>query len=248
MWPRWPVQSTPASGDGVTQSFSFTIPGPFLSKEVVIGSTDVSGTSIRINDDGNGNLYLQSPAPVVSVPAYNVNPPVPGMKNLNTANPGLETVTYVGAVNYVTGAISLNFVAAGVTPAAGSPLIVWVSQYQVGRPYTVLFWNNEFSIRPVPDKVYKVEVETYLTPVQFMQSSDSPILNQWWQYIAIGAAIKILEDRQDMEGIQNLSVLFDRQEALILERQGVEEIGQRNTTIFTNGIQAQNWNWNQGWF
>ena len=228
MWPRWPTQFIPATGDGVTTVFSFTIPGPFLSNEVVIGSVNASGAPIRVGDNGSGILQLEVPKPVVSVPIEISS--VPGMKNLNTANPGDLIKSNIGTVNYVTGAISITF---PVAPGLDEAITVWVSQYQVGRPYSVLFWNNEFTIRPIPEFVYKVEVETYLTPVQFLETSDVPILNQWWQLIALGAAIKVLEDRGDFDGIQNLSVLFDRQEAMVLERQAVEEIGQRNTTLFS---------------
>lgn len=118
--------------------------------------------------------------------------------------------------------------------AQGTLFTIWISQYQPGRPYSLLFWNNEFTIRPVPEKVYKLEIETYLTPVQFLENDQTPILDQWWQLIAIGAAIKVLEDRQDMEGVENLSKLFDRQEGICLERQGVEEIGQPNFTLFNS--------------
>ena len=251
LWPRFPTKFQPISGDGITTSFQFTIPGPFLSKEVVLGGVDTSGNAISVNDDGNGNLQLQIPNPIISIPTeFNPpvsNPPIPGMKNLNTGNPGLinvntqtvNTLTSVnfpggiGTVDYVAGTFNINF---PVAPAAGTIITLWVSQYQTGRPYNVLFWNNELTIRPVPKLIHKVEIEAYLTPVQFMASSDVPILNQWWQLIAIGAAIKVLEDRQDMEGVQNLAVLFDRQEALVLERQGVEELFQPNYTLFNSPL------------
>jgi hypothetical protein len=71
-----------------------------------------------------------------------------------------------------------------------------------------------------------------------MNANDSPILNQWWQLIAIGAAIKVLEDRQDMEGVENLSVLYDRQEDLVLERQGVEELFQPTINLFNSASSA----------
>jgi hypothetical protein len=79
-----------------------------------------------------------------------------------------------------------------------------------------------------------VEVETYLTPVQFMESTDHPVLNQWAQYIAYLSAQEILRDRNDFEGVQNLEEGKQRQEALVLERQGVEEIGQPNITLFNS--------------
>lgn len=263
MWPRWPTKFTPITGDGVTTAFSFTIPGPFLSKEVVLGGVDANGNAISVNDDGNGNLQLQVPNPVVSVPVQ-YNPPasnaaIPGMKNLNTANPGLNNVNTqtldpllapypggIGTVDYVTGDFEINF---PVAPESGSQMTLWVSQYQTGRPYSLLFWNNEFTIRPIPKLIHKVEVETYLTPVQFMLSTDVPILNQHWQYISYGAACEILRERQDFDGLANLMEGFKRQEALVLERQGVEEIGQRNSTLYSSTQQTQGWNngWGQGW-
>jgi len=84
-----------------------------------------------------------------------------------------------------------------------------------------------------------------------METTDNPTLNQWWQYIAIGAAIKVLEDRQDMDGVANLIPLFDRQESLVLERQGVEEIGQRNSTIYNGNNSTPYGNWGNngvGWY
>ena len=257
MWPRWPTKFTPITGDGVTQVFNFTIPGPFLSKEVVLGGVDNSGSAISVADDGNGNLYMQVPNPVVSQPNYpNTNIPnnptvVPGMINKNTQNPGLYTQEYVGTVNYVTGVFAINFAPVGVTPITGQQMTLWVSQYQTGRPYSLLFWNNEFTIRPVPKLIHKVEIETYLTPVQFMSTTDSPILNQFVQYLAYGAACEILRQRQDMQGLANLMEGFKRQEALVLERQGTEEINSRNQTIFAssqgNGNAQNQWG-NYGWY
>jgi hypothetical protein len=134
-------------------------------------------------------------------------------------------------VNYVTTQIDINF---PVPPAAGTMINVWAATYQVGRPYNLLFWNNEFTVRPVPDNVYLCEVEAYQTPSQFMLTSDNPILEQWAQYIAYGAAMEILRYRQDNEGVENLREGFMRQEALVLERQAVEEIQQPNITLFNS--------------
>ncbi len=228
MWPRWPSKFQPASGNGSIQQFNFTIPGPFLSKEVTLGIADISGSEIVISDsNGDGILYLQVPNPVVSVPSYATNPVQPGMYNVNTGNPGLIQVTAVGTVNYVTGVFAINLAPVNLTPAA-TTWNVFVSQYQTGRPYSLLLWNNEFHIRPIPKLVHKVEIETYLTPVQFMQTTDS----------------------QDFDGLANLMEGFKRQEALVLERQGVEEIGSRNATIFASSQNNQGWNNNMygsGW-
>lgn len=256
LWPRFPTKFTPISGDGVTTAFSFSLPGPFLSREVVLGGVDSTGNPISVNDDGKGNLQLQVPNPVGTVPPYTdvytlanapipalVGKPIPGMHNQNTLNPGLnitntQTTPFtnaIGTVNYVSGAFSINF---PVAPASGTEITVWVSQYQTGRPYSLLFWNNEFTIRPVPKLIHKIEVETFLTPVQFMAITDNPILSQWAQYIAYGASMEVLRDRQDMDGVENLRQGFMRQEALVLERQSIEEIFQPNIQLFNSVIPA----------
>jgi hypothetical protein len=255
VWPRWPTLNKPASGDGVKQVFSWTIPQvPFLSKEVTIGAVDVSGAPIRISDDGNGKLLLDLPNGVTYVPPYTqalptppaaLAPSIPGMHNANTGNPGDLVQVIIGTVNYVTGAMAFSLVGTPYIPAAGTQLTCFVSQYTTGRPYAVMFWNNEFTIRPIPKLTHKIEVETYLTPVQFMATTDSPILNQWWKWLSIMASILILEDRQDLAGIANLAQSLDREQDLILERQATEEINQRNATIFSSAVPALGWN--QGW-
>lgn len=274
LYPRYPTQFQPISGDGVTTSFTFTLFGnnvnPFpqpnfgiLSTQVVIGGIDVNGNPIRIIDDGGGvvgsfgigsntttgqllfitqnavgnNVYLDSMNN--QQPAIPGLSPIGGQQNANLPNnaypPSPLTPQYCGNVNYVTTQMTVNF---PVAPAAGTNINVWAATYQVGRPYNLLFWNNEFTIRPVPDNVYLVEVETYQTPAQFMSTSNHPILNQWAQYLAYGASREILRDRQDMEGVSNLEEGFKRQEALVLERQAIEEIGQSNITLFNSTQQG----------
>lgn len=228
-----------------------------LSTQVVIGGIDVNGNPIRVIDDGGAvvnsfgigsnttqgqlifvnqnavgnNVYLNS-SNVQQQAIPNLSP-LGGPQNANLPNqpypPNPLTPQYCGTVNYVTTQINLLL---PVPLQAGSQLNIWAATYQVGRPYNALFWNNEITIRPVPDNVYLVEIETYQTPSQFLNTTDHPILNQWAQYIAYGAAREILRDRQDMEGVANLEEGFKRQEALVLERQAVEEIQQPNITLF----------------
>lgn len=233
--------------------------GGILSTQVVIGGIDVDGKPIRIVDDGGGvadttgiasnttsgrllfiktnqvgdNVYLDgSNAQHPAIPPTSpIGQPVPPFNQSTPYPPSPLTQQYCGTVNYVTTEIDVTF---PVAPAAGTMINVWAATYQPGRPYNLLFWNNEFTIRPVPDNVYMVEVEAFQTPVQFMLTTNHPVLNQWWQYIAYGAACEIMRERQDNEGLANLLEGFRRQEALVLERQSIEEIGQPNITLFNS--------------
>lgn len=261
LYPRSPTQFTPASGDGVTTSFSFTLFGnnvnPFpqpnfgiLSTQVVVGGIDKNGNPIRIIDDGGAvvdalgigsnttkgqllSLRQNSVGNNVYLNSFGAQQPaIPPLSPLPTPSPpSTLTQQYCGTVDYVTTQFNINFF---VAPAAGTMINVWAATYNVGRPYNILFWNNEFTIRPVPDNVYLVEIETYQTPSQFMKTTNNPILNQWAQYIAFGTAMEILRDKQDMEGVENLREGFQRQEALVLERQAIEEIQQPNITMFNS--------------
>lgn len=223
-----------------------------------IGSNTTTGQLLFIQQNAVGdNVYLSTGSNPAGVPANTQLPALPnlsplgGQQNANLPNnsypPSPLTPQYCGTVNYVTTQMTINF---PVAPAAGTMVTVWASQYQVGRPYNLLFWNNEFTIRPIPDSVYLCEVETYQTPSQFMMTTDHPILNQWAQYIAYGAAMEILRDRQDVEGVENLREGFKRQEAMVLERQAIEEIQQPNITLFNStnygGCSGGGWGIGQG--
>lgn len=231
-----------------------------LSGQLVIGGIDINGNPIRIIDDGGAsvnslgignnttsgkllfvnqnnvgdNVYLDSTN--AQKPAIPPQSPLGGGNTyFNPSYPAYPpnplTNQYCGSVNYITTQINILL---PVSAQAGSMINVWAKVYQTGRPYNLLFWNNEFTIRPVPDNIYLVEVEAYQTPVQFMMTTDNPQLNQWWQYISYGVAIEILRDRQDMEGVQNLMEGFKRQEGLVLERQAIEELFQPNITLFNS--------------
>ena len=261
LFPKNPTQFLPVSGDGITTSFTFTLFGqnanPFpqpnfgiLSTQLVIGGIDVNGDPIRVIDDRGavvdalgigsntttGQLLFIKQNNVgnnVYLDALNVQQPaIPPLSPLPVPSPPVAlTPQYCGTVNYVTTQITVNL---PVAPAAGTMLNVWAATYQVGRPHNLLFWNNELTIRPVPDNVYLCEVEVYQTPVQFMKLTQNPTLDQWAQYISYGVAREILRERQDMEGVENLREGFERQEALVLERQSIEEINQSNITLFNS--------------
>lgn len=207
-----------------------------------VGSNTTTGRLLFIQQNAVGNnVYLATGTNPNGVPVGTQLDAIPnlsplgGQQNANIPNqeypPSPLTPQYCGTVNYVTTQINILL---PVPLKSGTQLNIWASTYQVGRPYNLLFWNREFTIRPVPDNVYLVEVEAYQTPSQFMMVTNHPILNQWWQYIAYGASMEILRDRQDMEGVQNLMEGFKRQEGLVLERQSVEEINQPNITLFNS--------------
>lgn len=101
-----------------------------------------------------------------------------------------------GTINYVTGEYILGF---NNAPADGEEIYAQTCTYKASTPTSVLFFNNSFSLRPIPNKCYTVEVEVYKRPTELIDSTDIPELAQWFEYIAYGAARKILMGRADFD-------------------------------------------------
>jgi hypothetical protein len=100
----------------------------------------------------------------------------------------------------------------------------------------MLYFDDAFVLRPVPDKVYPVEFEVYRRPSELLAVNASPELEQWWQYIAYGAAKKIFEDQSDMDSVQQIMPEFKQQERLVLRRTIVQQTNERVATIYTDQL------------
>jgi hypothetical protein len=137
-----------------------------------------------------------------------------------------------GSIDYVTGVGSVTFNNAidGTINAQNIP-------YVAARPQALLFFNDIFFLRPVPDQAYKVQMEAFRTPTSLIGSGTSPLLDEWWQYLAFGASKKILEDRLDMDGLGKIIPLLEEQQRLVLRRTIVQQTNERTATIYTEQTQ-----------
>jgi hypothetical protein len=138
-----------------------------------------------------------------------------------------------GTINYETGAYTLNFATA---PAASEVIYSETVPYVAARPDSILYFDNTFIVRPVPDKVYPIVIEVYKRPTELLADGDEPELQQFWQYLAYGAAVKVFQDRTDHESAQAIMPEFKRQEALVLRRTIVQQTKERVATIYTEGL------------
>jgi hypothetical protein len=96
-----------------------------------------------------------------------------------------------------------------------------------------LFYDNKFVLRPVPDQPYQINFEAYVRPTYLMAENQVPQLEEWWQYIAYGAAKKIFEDRMDLESVALILPEYKKQETLCLRRTIVQYTNERTATIYT---------------
>ena len=138
-----------------------------------------------------------------------------GILYQNTGTLSAPVYTAVGTINYVTGAYTVTFTAVSAT---GTLIVNNYQAYQPARPQGVLFYNNELTFRPIPDQVYQITMQGFVTTTQFALVGDLPVFTEWGELIALGASLDILLDRGDLAAYNNIYPIFKRYENVALGR------------------------------
>ena len=230
-WPNVRTYIQPAFGDGVTTSFSFNVGGsPIVRTTFMASCPDTTGFQLICADDGGGQSVQGNLLQVFRNSVGNMTPPFPALSPLPPDPlPSPPYTNQVGTINYATGSVNINWPTA---PASGEAIRVNYFNPSFGRPNSLLYWNNEIVIRPVPKFSHKITLEAYQNPSAFLLSTEHPFLNNFKNYIALGVAIKLLMKMGDTARRAELDPDFMAAEGRVLERQGNEEIGQANATLF----------------
>ena len=211
------IASIGTAGNGIQTHFA----GTLSSIPILMGN--VTFSSVDINGDG-----------LVLIDDWSGNLVIPN----STATIPASTI------DYVTGAYVLNF---PIAPALGAAINSQTVPYQPSRPQAICYYENSFILRPVPDQPYPINLEVYRRPSELLLTTDMPELSEWWQYIAYGAAKKILEDRMDPDTVQIIMPEFKKQETLILRRSIIQQSNQRTATIYTEQTNiGTGFNWGGG--
>lgn len=148
--------------------------------------------------------------------------------------------TSLNTVNYSDGTAVVTFPTA---IPAGAPINVESQFFQPGLPRAVLFYNNTMTIRPPPDISYNIQLQAYLSPAAFLTQGEAIPFGYMSEYIARGAARKILADTGDTEQFMFYEPLFKEQETLVWKRSQRQFTANRTGTIFSD-LQGQT-NFNQ---
>jgi hypothetical protein len=215
-----------------------------IKGNVLFSSVDIYNNGLALIDvpvldsvTGNptvwGNLYVPGTEPTVGPLSATPYTPVPsGAPNS------------LNFINYLTGEFTVTF---ATPPQTSQQVNAQVIPTVVGLPQAMLYYNNEFTLRPVPDQPYKVEFEVFMRPDALISEGQSPELEEYWQYISYGAAKKIFQDRMDLESVALIEPEFKKQEALCQRRSIVQWTNERTATIYTeqtNMPGSTGWN---GW-
>lgn len=133
---------------------------------------------------------------------------------------GFLTGDGTGSINYLTGAYTVTW---NTAPAASAVIYAKYQGYSGNRPQGILFFQNEFTLRPVPDQAYQIQMQGYIKPDTLTNDSDTPLQAEWGPLIAYGAALEIFSDRGDEASYESYFPIFKRYENVALGRT-IEEL------------------------
>lgn len=205
-------------------SFLTDIPVTSVNSCIYFTATGEDGQNITVQDSGqflsgnnDGQLYglLMSQG----------KPPFG-----NTSLPGGYSNTS-NTINYATGQ-ALGVVFPTAIPD-GVPINAQCYFVEQGAPRAVLYYNNTLTIMPPSNNQYRIELEAYLTPAAFLNTGAAIPFAYMAEYIARGAARKILSDTGDIEQFQFYEPLFREQEMLVWKRSQRQFTSTRTGTIFS---------------
>jgi hypothetical protein len=204
------------------------IPYTSITPGVYITYQNANGSTVTVTDSGvflSNATNNQLTGILVEATNANFNVSPFGYSFLGTSS------VASGTVNYISGQINVTFTTA---PAAGTNIQVQSYYYQQGLPRAILFYNNTLTIRPPPDIPYLIELHAYLTPAAFLDSAQAIQFGYMCEYIARGAARKILSDIGDVEQFQFYEPMFKEQESLVWKRSQRQFTSQRTGTIYSD--------------
>ena len=221
------VFNTSFSGNGTTGPFVGQLEQyPVLQNSVLFTALDISGASMQVVD-----YPVSNTTGALGIPGVPQELPSP-----------------YGQINYQTGQYTLLFPA---NTMASESNVIYAEGifYQPGKPISCLYFDNKFTLRPVPDKSYAVQLEADIRPTELINRTDIPQLEQWWQFIAYGAAMKIFQDRMDLDSIQLITPEFLTQMDMVNRPNLVQQANERTVTIYTLG-KSYGWGfggWGNNW-
>lgn len=136
-------------------------------------------------------------------------------------------------VNYVTGTVNVTF---PVSIPSGNNISAQCFFFQTGLPRAIMYYNNVITLRSPPDQQYLVEMDAYLSPAAFLSNDSAIPFGYMAEYIARGAARKLLSDTGDVEQFQFYEGLFREQELLVWKRSQRQWTSTRSETIYSQGF------------
>lgn len=209
-------------------TFIQDMPVTSVDSAVYITSIDAEGNNVIVTDSGQfleanvnyGILMQPGKAPYGNLPL--------------TGGPAPNYSTTQNTINYFTGTVTNLYFPVAIP--AGVNINAQCYFYQAGLPRAALYYNNTLTLRSPPDRQYLVELDAYLTPAAFFDTAAAIPFAYMAEYIARGAARKILSDTGDWEQYQAYEPIFKEQENLVHIRSQRQWTSTRTHTIYSMGL------------
>lgn len=222
----------------VLNGFTFTI------TSATTGSIVVPAISTALTYTGGGEATSAGTAinyPASRVQNILITANVSNGNTLNVTDDGNGNLigdALSGTIDYDTGQIT-NLVFTQNVPS-GNEIQIQYNPTQLTIPLSILFFQNQFTLRPVPDRGYTIELIAHRAPTQALMAAGAntgtPELGEWWECIAIGAAKKIFEDRLDTDGMQLMDKMLAERYQIVYTRTYAQLGKQRISTIFADQL------------
>lgn len=216
-----------ATGDGTTGPYAYT-----TTNNPVLRSSNNDPTLLSYPSGRVQNILITA---YDSADTYNVT---------DDGNGNLIGDATAGTIDYSTGAVTGLVFSANIP--SGNPINIEYFPVTYNQPTSILFYQNQLTLFPIPDQGYTVEIEAYRTPTQVLLNTPAnagvPELNEWWELIAAGASKKFYENRLDDDGIAFMDKMLQEKYAIAEARTYAELGSQQVQTIYSgqlNGLGGQ---------
>ena len=204
---------TNANPASITVNNNFSI-GQIVTINSVAGMTELNGNTYTVTSASSNGITIDVDSTGFGVYVS-----------------GGFVVSISNVINYQTG-LATNIFFDQPIPL-GAPIQGQCVFYQTGIPRAVLFYNNVLTLRAPPNTQYLVQLDAYYTPAAFFSSMTTAIpFGYMAEYIARGAARKILSDVGDVEQFNFYEPLFKEQELLVWKRSQRIWTATRTQTIY----------------
>jgi len=90
--------------------------------------------------------------------------------------------------------------------------------YDESQPVDALFYGQTLLMRPTPDDTYAVKIKAWTRPAALATDTATPTLEGWGPLIALGAAIEMLTDYGENEGIASLAPMYEKEKILVMRK------------------------------
>jgi hypothetical protein len=207
---------TQATQAVITASTTYVV-GQQILIQGVVGMTELNGNIYTVTNVTPTTITID-----VDSTGFGIYIPVSG-----------TTSSFVNLINYFTGQVTVIF---PVAIPAGQNISAQCLFFQTGLPRSILYYNNTLTLRSPPDTQYLVELDAYLSPAAFLVTDKAIPFGYMAEYLARGAARKILSDTGDVEQFQFYEPLFREQELLVWKRSQRQWTANRTDTIYSQGF------------